>query len=271
MTKPTLSIITVNLNNNSGLIKTLDSVYKQKFSFYEHIVIDAGSIDGSKETILKYEKKNPHLSFWVSEPDKGIYDGMNKGIDHAKGEYIYFLNSGDYLSNNDVLSSITFDGTQYICGNMCIEYSKTEYESIVPPNAIDAIFLLRSFLPHPASFIHNSLFKNNKYRTDYLIISDWIHMVESIILKGCSYKHIDVTISIFDSTGLSSQNGNIGQNERDKWIHENIPTPIYNLLIEFDIVRSSELGNIIPVILNKSKKTQKIIKRLILFLSKILK
>ena len=94
MNGPILSIITVNFNNNLGLLKTLESVSSQSFSSYEHIIIDAGSTDGSRETIIQYEKENPHLSFWSSEPDKGIYDGMNKGIDHAKGQYLYFLNSG---------------------------------------------------------------------------------------------------------------------------------------------------------------------------------
>ena len=98
MNGPILSIITVNFNNNLGLLKTLESVSSQSFSSYEHIIIDAGSTDGSRETIIQYEKENPHLSFWSSESDKGIYDGMNKGIDHAKGQYLYFLNSGDCLS-----------------------------------------------------------------------------------------------------------------------------------------------------------------------------
>lgn len=90
MNGPILSIITVNFNNNLGLLKTLESVSSQSFSSYEHIIIDAGSTDGSRETIIQYEKENPHLSFWSSESDKGIYDGMNKGIDHAKGQYLYF-------------------------------------------------------------------------------------------------------------------------------------------------------------------------------------
>ena len=76
MNGPILSIITVNFNNNLGLLKTLESVSSQSFSSYEHIIIDAGSTDGSRETIIQYEKENPHLSFWSSESDKGIYDGM---------------------------------------------------------------------------------------------------------------------------------------------------------------------------------------------------
>lgn len=269
--KPTLSIITVNFNNKEGLTRTLKSIQNQSYTNYEHIIIDAGSTDGSKETIIKYEKDNKKLTYWVSEADNGIYDGMNKGIAHAKGEYIYFLNSGDYLANTDVLSSITFDGIQLICGNMNIEHADMVYEKILPPDTLNATFLLKSFLPHPASFIHHTLFKNRKYRTDYRIISDWIHMVESFIFEECSYKHINILISIFDDTGLSSQNGNLGQTERDKWIKEHISIPIYNNLIELEELKKSELGGLIPAILQKKTRTQRRIKKLVLLLMKVLK
>lgn len=106
---PQLSIITVNYNNNPGLLLTLDSIKKQQFTNYEHIIIDAASTDGSLDTILEYAKGNPHLTYWVSEPDKGIYDGMNKGIDHASGEYLLFMNSGDFL-DGDVLYKIPLGG-----------------------------------------------------------------------------------------------------------------------------------------------------------------
>ena len=87
-----LSIITVNLNNKDGLQKTIDSVISQTFKDFEWIVIDGGSTDGSKELIEKY---SDYISYWVSEPDKGVYNAMNKGIQVAKGEYLNFMNSGD--------------------------------------------------------------------------------------------------------------------------------------------------------------------------------
>lgn len=269
--KLTLSIITVNFNNKEGLRRTLKSIQSQSYKDYEHIIIDAGSTDGSKEIIIKYGKDSSQLTYWVSEPDNGIYDGMNKGIAHAKGEYIYFLNSGDYLANKDVLSSITFDGIQLICGNMNIEHTDMEYEKILPPDTLNTIFLLKSFLPHPATFIHHTLFRKKKYRTDYRIISDWIHMVESFTFEECSYKHINILVSIFDNTGLSSQNGNLGQTERDKWIKEHISIPIYNNLIELDEIKRSELGKLIPKILQKKARTQRRIKKLVLLLMKVFK
>ena len=74
MRTPTISIITVNFNNNEGLKKTLRSIEVQSYTSYEHIIIDADSNDGSQETIKKYSEKNPHLSYWESKKDKGIFD-----------------------------------------------------------------------------------------------------------------------------------------------------------------------------------------------------
>ena len=98
-----LSIITINYNNKNGLQKTIDSVISQTFKDFEWIIIDGGSTDGSKELIEKYSQ---HITYWVSEPDKGIYNAMNKGIKVAKGEYLFFLNSGDYLVQPNTINQI---------------------------------------------------------------------------------------------------------------------------------------------------------------------
>jgi len=82
-----LSIITVNLNNAAGLQKTIESVITQTFTDYEYIIIDGGSTDGSVDVIKQHADK---ITYWVSEPDKGIYNAMNKGILQAKGEYCLF-------------------------------------------------------------------------------------------------------------------------------------------------------------------------------------
>ncbi|MEG1573526.1 MAG: glycosyltransferase family 2 protein, partial [Bacteroidales bacterium] len=98
-----LSIITINLNDAAGIEKTLKSIWeKQSFRDFEHIVIDGGSKDGSVEVIKKYEK---NLAYWISEPDKGIYNAMNKGIAKATGEYLLFINGGDWLAD-DVLAEV---------------------------------------------------------------------------------------------------------------------------------------------------------------------
>ena len=103
MTSPLLTIITVNLNNREGLQRTIDSVVEQTFTDYEWIVIDGGSTDGSRELIEQYAD---HFTYLVSEPDKGIYNAMNKGIAHAKSDWLQFLNSGDWLTEKDVLNNV---------------------------------------------------------------------------------------------------------------------------------------------------------------------
>ena len=100
-----LSIITINYNDASGLKKTLDSVAAQSYANIQHVIIDGGSPDNSKDVIIEYAEKtkNPqHDVLWISEPDKGIYNAMNKGIKMATGEYIQILNSGDLLVGADV-------------------------------------------------------------------------------------------------------------------------------------------------------------------------
>ena len=85
-----LSIITINLNNAAGLRKTIQSVVNQTYIDFEYIIIDGFSSDGSIEVIKEYADR---INYWVSEPDRGIYNAMNKGILKTSGEYIHFLNS----------------------------------------------------------------------------------------------------------------------------------------------------------------------------------
>jgi len=96
-------------------------------------------------------------------------------------------------------------------------------------------------------------------------------MVDNLVLKGCSYKHVNILISKFDSTGLSSTNGSIGLYERNKWIKENIPPRIYASLMELDDLKSSILGSIIPIVNKKKHRTQKRIKKIVLLLARIFK
>src|SRR5690348_17657794 len=100
---PKLSIITINLNNVKGLQKTMESVFAQTFTDYEYIIIDGGSTDGSVSEIKKHQNK---LVYWISENDKGIYNAMNKGIVKANGEYILFMNSGDYLYTDNTIKEV---------------------------------------------------------------------------------------------------------------------------------------------------------------------
>ena len=98
-----ISIITINYNDKYGLSRTIDSVLNQTYEDFEYIVIDGNSNDGSKEILKNHDLS---IDYWVSEPDSGIYNAMNKGIRVAKGDYLLFLNSGDYLCDNDTIHNV---------------------------------------------------------------------------------------------------------------------------------------------------------------------
>ena len=102
---PTISIITVVYNGYAFLEATLQSIISQTYTHKEYIVIDGGSDDGTLDIIRKYAN---HINYWVSEPDRGIYDAMNKGMQAATGDYVLFINAGDQLNTHITLSSIFY-------------------------------------------------------------------------------------------------------------------------------------------------------------------
>ncbi len=118
---PHLSIITAVLNAKEDLAKSIKSIRKQHFKDFELIVIDGGSTDGTREVIRQNEDI---IHFWLSEPDKGIYHAMNKGLSRAKGEFVTFLNAGDAYCNEEVLESIFADtnGCDIIYGDIVIVF-----------------------------------------------------------------------------------------------------------------------------------------------------
>jgi glycosyltransferase involved in cell wall biosynthesis len=119
---PRLSLITINLNNADGLIKTLASVSSQLYTDFEYIIIDGGSIDGSLRLIENFQSDRFSIQS-ISEPDTGIYNAMNKGILRSCGDYVFFLNSGDSFTSSSVLENVMganpsediVYGNMYIC------------------------------------------------------------------------------------------------------------------------------------------------------------
>lgn len=205
-----LSIITVNLNNLNGLQKTIDSVIMQTFNDFEWIVIDGGSTDGSRELI---EQHSNHFAYWCSEPDKGIYNAMNKGIAHAKGEYLQFLNSGDFLLDPNVLSNIfqSNHSADIIYGNAIVEINKKEYTRTYPQN-ISLAYLFNYPINHQASFYKRSLYNERLFDENYIIVSDYLFLIESA-LRGASFEYVDIMIVFSEGNGLSSSKMGIDESQ----------------------------------------------------------
>lgn len=222
MNNPTVSIITVNLNNAEGLEKTIHSVVKQNYSSIEYIIIDGGSTDNSKSIIDNYSQ-NIYLS--ISEPDNGVYHAMNKGINKANGNYLLFLNSGDTLIGDDAIQSLIDggDNTDLIYGNLLMQNNTENRECIFPDELSFKFFFINS-LPHPCTLINSSLFsKVGKYREDFKIASDWAFFIQAVCLHNCSYKHINKAIAVFHLGGLSSTHTEVIQKERQTIMNEYFP------------------------------------------------
>jgi len=210
---PKLSIITVNFNNKGGLIDTAKSVVAQTWTDYEWIIIDGGSTDGSVDVIKEYAGKTDKLVYWCSEPDGGIYQGMNKGIEKASGEYCWFLNSGDYAYKDTTLEEIfanEFD-EDIVYGNMMMEKENGSYKFRKFPHRLPTSYFLSHYaLHHQGMFTRTGLLNaKNKYKTDYKIVSDWIFCTEAICKEKASYTYIPSIFAI-------SQNGGI-TNKKEFW------------------------------------------------------
>lgn len=198
----TLSIITVNLNNRDGLQRTIDSVVSQTFTDYEWIVIDGGSTDGSRMLIEQY---SDNFAYWCSEPDKGIYNAMNKGIANATGDWFLFLNSGDWLFNKDVLGKIF--NIQWNCdviyGNMLLVKNGVNEPHTYPDNIVFSYFYDHTIC-HQATFYKGEVLKNKRYNEDFKIAADWLMQMELILLNK-KFSHINEFITCFDGNGIGSQ------------------------------------------------------------------
>jgi glycosyltransferase involved in cell wall biosynthesis len=99
----TISIITITYNAERFLERTIQSVIGQQDTDYEYIIIDGGSTDGTLDIVKRYET---HITTWISEPDRGLYDAMNKGLYRARGEYVWFMNAGDTLYDSQTLVNL---------------------------------------------------------------------------------------------------------------------------------------------------------------------
>jgi len=198
--KPLITVVTVVFNGENFLEETIQSVINQTYDNIEYMIIDGGSTDGTVNIIKKYEDK---ISYWVSEPDNGIYDAMNKGINLATGQWINFMNAGDIFYSDRVVEEI-FDNQQYqveiIYGDYLADHGSF-MESVAAKN-IDKLWQGMAFC-HQSTFIDAQYHKKNKYSLQYSISGDFNFFYGALKNKA-RFKHIDKIVSIFSCDGMSS-------------------------------------------------------------------
>lgn len=201
---PLISIITVSYNSVQTIEETILSVINQTYSNIEYIIIDGGSNDGTVDIINKYSNK---IAYWISEPDKGIYDAMNKGALKASGDYVQYLNSSDRLYGSNIIESImlklsnnTYD---VIYGDLIMEKEFGKFHMV--PLALDRF---KDCFPlyHPSTWVKTSILKKYLFDTKYKIAADY-DLLRKLYFKNISFKYIPLVYTIFEGyNGISSTN-----------------------------------------------------------------
>lgn len=209
-----ISVVTVTYNCEDIIESTLKSCTSQDYDNIEYIVIDGASTDNTVQLINKYSDK---ISKFISEPDKGIYDAMNKGIISASGEWIFFLNAGDIFNSRDTLSRIflqSFEGIDAVVGDY---YSRGQ--SDIRFHKVERPFYQKNHLYLSMGFNHQCVFvrtvwaKQLMFDLSYKCCADF-NMLYSMYNKGAKFVHIDVPVSIIEGRyGFSQTHVNIQRKE----------------------------------------------------------
>ena len=209
--KPLITIITITYNAELTIENTILSIINQTYSNIEYIIIDGGSTDGTIDIIKKYENK---ISKWISEPDKGIYDAMNKGIKMATGEWINFMNAGDtfYHTNTiDMVFSNNVSNYDVVYGGVNMKYENFD-KTVWPKHKISRNHPMP--FNHQSVFVRTTLYKMNLFDTTYRYAADYNFFCK--IYKIARYKEIDQIIANYSVDGVSSTNGIAVNKERIK-------------------------------------------------------
>lgn len=203
-----ISIVTVAFNEEKNIAKTIESVLNQKSNAIEYIICDGKSMDKTIEIANSYKEKfvAKGINYIVnSEKDAGIYDGMNKGIDIATGDYIFFLNAGDWFYANEIIEKVIETAEEnrkpdFVYGNVAL----IERGIVKFVNGADEELQDRMSIPHQALFSATQLMKQNKFDLKYKIAADYKFILSQKILEKRFIK-LDETIAFFSGGGLSNK------------------------------------------------------------------
>lgn len=231
---PFLSIITINRNNAVGLERTMQSVWNQTRKDFECIVVDGASTDGSVEIIKYYSTLFQDRMRWVSEPDKGIYNAMNKAIRMASGDYLQFVNSGDILASDDVTERmyIALENNQrpaILYGNMLKDMPKGVIvrDKCFAGQEMTMLGFYVGTLNHSPAYIWRSLFEQyGPYDETLKIVSDWKWYLKAIVFGEEKPVYADIDVTLFDMTGISEINKGLDKAERRQVLKEMVPNTI---------------------------------------------
>lgn len=205
-----ISIVTVTYNCINDIENTIRSVINQTYSQIEYIIIDGNSTDGTLEIINKY---NNQITFWTSEKDNGIFDAMNKGMDHCTGEWVLFMNAGDCFNNNNVLENVFSNQFSSSVGvvygeTILVDQNFNKKHNDVP-FYINNTKIKSMGICHQSIFVRTLIAKRIKFDTHLKYSADY-NMILKIYKEGYHFIFINVPVSNFKLDGISTNN-NISQ------------------------------------------------------------
>lgn len=201
-THPLITVITVSLNNRSGLEKTIRSVIAQRNVSLEFIVVDGGSEDGTGEMIRGYRDR---ISSYTSGPDQGPYDGMNKGIQLATGDWVIFMNAGDIFFQPETLSGISntlaSGDVDAVYGDSLADYG--DFRIYRKAGPFPEIWKGMVF-SHQALLMRTRLLKENLFNTDFPKIADY-DLILRCLPDPSRVKYLPVPLAVCDAYGISNR------------------------------------------------------------------
>jgi glycosyltransferase involved in cell wall biosynthesis len=217
--KPLISVIIPTYNSEATIRKSLKSIAEQKSKDYELIIVDGVSKDNTINIIKEYEGLIERLK-WLSEPDKNIYDAMNKGIDLASGEWLYFLGSDDYLINEYVFSNIDAvikeKQPDFLYGNVIFGSTNTVYQGKI---SLKDLYFLN--LCHQGIFMRKQvILKHGKFDLQYSSFADWELNIKIFRDTTLKIEYIDQVVAYYDINGTSSKNTDTSQKIREAMIDQ---------------------------------------------------
>lgn len=217
--QPFISIITAVRNNGNTLEKTIKSIISQTYKNLEYIVIDGASTDGTLDIIRQYEDQ---ISYWISEPDVGIYDALNKGIKKATGDWLYFIGADDVLDSPNVIDSIfsnqLLDDFDIIYGDVMIGSRR------LAKGVFGEILKLKNTIQHQGTFYNRRVFQDFLYQPIFLCSSDY-ELNLKLYLQGAKHLKLDKIVARCGNQGISNQ-GNIKNYLEENWARSHYLNPI---------------------------------------------
>ena len=200
--KPLISVITVCYNAAATIEETMLSVLNQTYPNVEYIIIDGGSTDGTVEII---KKSADRIAYWVSEPDKGIYDAMNKGIAVATGEYLNFMNAGDSLYDENTISEVVSQldpASDIVYGDNISILKNSRYRK----TSCEAGGLAKGMpFCHQSVFVRAAYHKQHPFCTKFKAAGDYNFFYNALFVNNVKFQYMPIVVSVYDGRGGMSK------------------------------------------------------------------